>query len=220
MKGISAVWRHLPSHSFGRKNANGLTEYSEGDRNGVMEPHVFTRFRRVSYEADFNFFQDGSASCVYIKEDLQISVKDESRVIAYLNDPKARRLPAVQIIQQFVTLLSKSPLIAILEFALSIEFRADPGIDDFIFDLTLPQQELNAEQEQKVNQRAYELFLESGALEPLKNLTNVKCIEFDFGLISPLPRQEVFEPKPKHVHIINNLKAAIERNWMVEQRSH
>ena len=211
----SAVWRHLPSHGLGRKNVNGLTEYNERDMSGAMEPHVFTRFERVRYEADFDFQQDGAAPWMNIEKDLQISAEDESRVIAYFNDPNACRLPAAQIIQHFVTLISRSPLVATLEFAFSVKFPADFDFDE-LASMTLIQQEV-------VNKRAYELVLESGVLEPLRKLTNVKRFVFDFVLQSASPRHTLFQPKQpkqKHVDITNDLKAVIEHNWVVEQLSH
>ena len=111
-------------------------------------------------------------------------------------------------------MLSRSPLINILEVALSVKVPANYSRVD-----TRSHWELgprDAEKEEAVNLRAYELFLESGVLEPLKKLTNVKRFTFDFALVNHLPQRKLFQPKQKHLDIIDDLKATIERNWVVE----
>lgn len=67
---------------------------------------------------------------------------------------------------------------------------------------TLSQQETeDREKFEVVNKRAYELLLESGVLEPLRKLTNVKIFAFDFALVGSMPKYEVFEPQQKHIDI-------------------
>ena len=222
VKGTKDVWRHFPSRGLGRKSANGLTRYEERDMYGAMEPHVFTRFERVRYEADFDFRDlDGETTPeFYIDNDRQFSDKEESKLISYFKEPTINRLPALQIIQAFVNLLSKSPLITVLEVALSVEIQGDYDFDEYNWNGILPQEDVNGSLMQKaVNNRAYEIMLENGVLEPLRQLTNVKCFVFDFTLPGSLPRHEVFHPQQRHVDIIEDLKAAIEHNWVVGQDS-
>ena len=118
---------------------------------------------------------------------------------------------ALYVIQEFVDMLSKSPLINILEVALSVKVPVDYSRVD-----TRESGTRYAEKEEAVNLRAYELFLESGVLEPLKKLTNVKRFTFDFALVNHLPQRKLFQPKQKHLDIIDDLKATIERNWVVK----
>ena len=217
VKGSRHVWRHHhhPSDDLERKNANGIQNFGKPGSGGRMEPHVFTRFQRIRYEADFNYC-DGHASpeiYMYVHKDHHISDVDETHAITYFKDATACRPPAALIIQEFVDLLLDSPLINLLEVALSVEIEANYipihhiG-DDGTFSLTK-----YSELQEVVNKRAYELFLESGALEPLKKLTNVKCFRFDLALVSYLPQRKLFQPSQKHLGIINDLKTAIERNF-------
>lgn len=62
VQGSNTVWRHPPFSGFGRRNANGLTIYNGPQGKGDLEPHVFTQFERLCYQADFNFRgYDGAA---------------------------------------------------------------------------------------------------------------------------------------------------------------
>ncbi len=215
VKGTRYVWRHLPSRGLGRKNANGLTRYEESDMYGAMEPHVFTKFERVRYEADFNYCDIGREWFpeFYIDKDSQFLDEEASKVIANFKEQ------TMKIIQAFVNLLSKSPLIKVLEVALSVEIKLE-DFDEYNDDGISPRQQAKGRLKQKaISTRAYELMLENGVLEPLRQLTNVKSFVFDFTLPGSIPKHEVFHPQQKHVHIIRDLKAAIEHNWAVGQDS-
>lgn len=189
---------------------------------GAMEPHVFTKFERVRYEADFNFrdLEGDITPELYVDKDFQFSGEEESEVVAYFKKPAINRLPALQIIQAFVNLLSKSPLITVLEIALSVEIQADYGPNEYNGNGISPQQKAKSRLKQKaVNNRAYELMLENSILEPLRQLTDVRCFVFDFTLPGSIPKHDVFHPQQKHIDIIKDLKAAIEHNWAVGQGS-
>lgn len=70
--------------------------------------------------------------------------------------------------------------------------------------------------EDAANERATELFLESGVLNPLRDLSNVQTFSL---MINTFARGgEFMEPKEKHLKIIGDLQAAIEKNWLVKQR--
>lgn len=79
------------------------------------------------------------------------------------------RVSATQVIQSFVDLLSTSPLITFLEFSLSVEtypsYDFDDDSDDDCF---LGNSKKDVENDEAVSTRYYELFLDSGVLEPLK----------------------------------------------------
>ena len=98
---------------------------------------------------------------------------------------------------------------------------ADDGLyyfDKYSENDTLSQQETeDREKFEVVNKRASELLLDSGVLEPLKNLASVKIFAFDFALVGSMPKYEAFEPQQKHIDIIKDLKAAVEHNWAVGQ---
>ena len=181
---------------------------------GTIRPHIFTRFQKVRYEAGFDLWQDMASPELRISDDFQISTEDETRLVTYFKDATARDIPALYLIQEFVDMLLKSPLINILEVALSVKVPPDHSSLDFRRDGQLGP--VGSAKVEAVDSRAYELFLESGVLEPLKKLTNVKRFTFDFALVNYLPQRKLFQPKQKHLDIIDDLKTSIERNWIVK----
>ena len=186
----------------------------DSDWRGAVRPYIFTRFQKVRYEAGFDLWADSAPPNMYIGKDLKTLNADETRLVTYFKSAQACKIPALYVIQEFVDMLSKSPLINILEVALSVKVPANyldsDSSSNRVFDYEA------VKKEEAVNLRAYELFLESGVLEPLKKLTNVKRFAFDFALVDHLPQRKLFHPKQKHLDIVDDLKATIERNWVVK----
>ena len=60
------------------------------------------------------------------------------------------------------------------------------------------------------NERAMELFLESGLLTPLEKLSNVRSFEFEFTALDF--DCEIYKPTFKH-EMLNDLKQKVERNY-------
>lgn len=125
------------------------------------------------------------------------------------------------IIQNFVDLLSNSPLIRHLEFILSVEVSCKNSIDYSSWD---SDEESESEQDAKdtekmevADERATELFLESDVLDSLRQLSNVKCFSLE---IETMRGYRFMEPKQKYVNMIADLKEAIENNWVVKHGPH
>ena len=198
------VWRHLPSDGFGRKNATGQTIYDKSERGGAMEPHVFKRFQRVRYEADFEFRETCCARQLFI---------------THLKSATDCHLAPFQIVQEFVKLISNSPRIEHLEVALGVELEPDFGSGDGSFEgESWAHEDLKHEVKNDVlNRRAYELLLESFVFEPLKNLVNVNYFDFDLAFVNFLPQRILFQPKQKHLDIIDDLKMYIECCELVDE---
>ena len=175
----------------------------------TVRPPKFTRFQKVRYEAGFTLCEHEDPSEMSIGEDFEISNADETRLVRCFKDAD---IPALYIIQEFVDMLSRSPLINILKAAFSVMVPAYYSSVDTRNDGQSGL--IGAEKEEADNLRAYELFLESGVLEPLKKLTNVRRFAFDFALVSHLSERKLFQPKQRHLDIIDDLKTAIERNWV------
>ena len=87
---------------------------------GTVRPRTFTRFQKVPYEAGFDLCRDWAPPEMYIGEDFQTPGEDEARLVAYFKYANACDVPALYVIQEFVNILSRSPLINILEVALSV----------------------------------------------------------------------------------------------------
>ena len=218
VKGPEDVWRHLPSDGFGRKNATGQTIYDKSEMDGAMEPHVFKRFQRVRYEAAFDFRETECTPLIFIDRDFQISNKEEAKLITHLKSATACHLAPFQIVQDFVNLISESPRIEHLEVALGVVPGPDFGSGDESEGESWVHEDLKHEEKNEVlNKRAYELLLEHGVFEPFKNLVNVNYFDFDLAFVNHLPQRILFQPKQKHLDIIDNLKMMIEYSKMVDE---
>ena len=82
------VWSRDPSKSLGSTNTDGQRVYGSGLLNGIVEPHVFARFGRVSHHADFGFQSISITPCLYINDNLSVRAKDEAKFVSYLTTAK------------------------------------------------------------------------------------------------------------------------------------
>ena len=67
------------------------------------------------------------------------------------------------------------------------------------------------------NERAADIFMDSGILNSLQKMSNVKSFEFLFDMMTY--NFDNYLPKPRHVKMIQDLQRITERNWQVEQDS-
>ena len=254
VKPTKKLWRHVPSNRPHSAKLNGQTVYTTPSLDGVLEPHVFAQFEKISYLGVFDFFMDDDAPSLHINNDLRACAEDEARFVSYLTATKSTTrwcedpLPAgrsdndrretlqdvadisisrvvfthpsiANVIQKFVDLLSNSPVIRHLEFGLTIcvkyssssESMSSYGGDS----------ETEAEYYDKdlvADERATELFLEAGVLNSLRNLSNV--MNFSLAIQTEGRVSKFMEPKKKYLNMIQDLKNAIESNWVVKHGPH
>lgn len=250
------VWRHDPSKGLGSTNTSGQKEYKSRLLDGYLEPHVFARFEKVSYRADFSLAFHRHAPRIHINDDLSVRAEDAVKFVSYLTttkrttrwfeDPISGRShhgrretlkdvagitissitvtepsPA-DVVQKLVDLLSNSPFIRHLEVRFYVAFSAGPS---FLEDLSVnsdvdPDSEQEAEnakttkKREAASLRVTELFLESGVLNCLRKLSNVKY--FSLVYATTPDALEIIKLQRKHLKIIRDLKEAIEKNWMVK----
>lgn len=124
-------------------------------------------------------------------------------------------IPAKSI-QRFVDLLSNSLFVRHLEIVLDVEFGDSNLSEDTDFsDDEDPEQEAKEDEKQiAADERATELILESGVLNSLRDLSNVKTFSVTVNTIGR--GDKVMKSKEKHLEIIRDLKEAIEKNWAVK----
>ena len=127
-----------------------------------------------------------------------------------------------EIVKKFVNLLSNSPFIHHLEFVIHVEVTCEADTDsDSSSD---SDDETDSEKDKKdvlkwrvAYEKGTELFLESGVLDSLKDLTNVMCFSPKVATIgrgeTPMKLQQ------KHVKILRDLKEVIENNWRIKDGS-
>ena len=68
-----------------------------------------------------------------------------------------------------------------------------------------------------VNERTADIFMDSGILNSLEKISNVKSFEFLFDTMTYNFDNNL--PKPRHMKMIQDLQRIIKRNWQVEQDS-
>ena len=169
-----------------------------------IEPHVFAKFERLYFHADFDFENAEIQTPVRIDQNHCFVTEHENRFSANL-----RRS---DVIRNFVCLLSNSPfinrLIVHVEFSLTpeFEFRPEP--------LTVEEDASDCQDYSKIRDaidgRAWEVFLDNNMLAPLGTLYNVKSIEL--GPVVPTSK-----PQQHHMKMVQDLKEKIERNWQLSQ---
>ena len=117
-------------------------------------------------------------------------------------------------------LLSTSSFIRDLEIHLDISVGCAtwydeiyPGEDEYWEQRATLDQRTGA-----ANERATELFLESGVLDPLRKLSNVKG--FSLKIYTQGLDGLIMRPKEKHSCMMESLKEVIENNWHVKHGSY
>ena len=83
------LWRHAPSNKLHSAKLNGRKMYTTPSLDGVLEPHVFGQFRKISYDAVFDFFMDDDAPSLSINDELHACAEDEHKFVSYLMTTKS-----------------------------------------------------------------------------------------------------------------------------------
>jgi len=65
---------------------------------------------------------------------------------------------------------------------------------------------------EKGNERATEIFVDSGILKALEGIKNVQKFDINFGF-SHRDEDELYEPKPEHLELFKEMKEKIEGNF-------
>lgn len=197
----NVLWRYDPRNGLGKKNKKGEVIYRSPKLEGLLDPHVFARFRKIRFDVYLD--QDD------LPIDFTLWIDDETLT---LNQEQAedyvrhnKRLP---IIKDFVKIISKSPLITHLNITLETDVEAQSVAivraenfdeddeemegDDETEDV-LDMDAKAARAQYAANKKCAELLADSGLFNPLLKLNNVKNFNFKFQF-QHLEAEE--EPKP------------------------
>jgi len=172
---------------------------------GLMEPHVFARFQQVTFYTDFEFTP--AESHLYIDDDFNIDPDDRARFISFL-----RRSGVFKLL---VRLLSNSPSLHCLSIGLNVEVWAN--YNSHFDDWDESDEERDFKMMGAANERAADTFMDSGILNPLRNLFNVKSFEFMFDMMTY--NFDDYQPQPRQMEMIQDLQRVIQGNWQVKQAS-
>ncbi|CZS91269.1 hypothetical protein WAI453_003660 [Rhynchosporium graminicola] len=200
-----AVWRHNPLKGFGR-NVNGMVVYDSPEiEGGLLEPHVFARFKRILFDANFDFEHT---------QNVELWIDDETNVIRTEDAEKFKALmKKSSIMKDFVTVIGHSQLSS-LEISLEVEVMANSNM---MMQEMLDESDDEADEvEDKIdklmevaNEKCTEMFLDSGVCDPLATLDNVQSFDLTFGLEHREEGQK-YKPLPRHVKMIAQMKKHIE----------
>ena len=67
------------------------------------------------------------------------------------------------------------------------------------------------------NERAAEIFVDSGILNPLRKLSNFQSFDFQFDIMTGT--SDIYQPQPRRIEMIQDLRHFIECNWLLAQES-
>ena len=168
-----------------------------------MEPHAFARFNKVTFQALFKFTYTQSG--LLMNHDYSIDAEDAARFKAFLGRSN--------IINHLVKLLSNSPNINSFSVHLSMEVEAEYYVESDSHDQS---KERDSKFRSWANRGAAELWVDSGQLEPLRRLSNVKSFGFNFDMLDH--NNEIFQPHSKYAEMAQELRDAIQQNWVLKHQ--
>jgi len=201
-------WRHNPLEGVGKLNEKGQTIYdTPATPPGLMEPHVFARFQKIVFDANFDFLST---------QHIEMWINDETFVVNPEDAENFRKiLRSSPIIKDFVIIISNSPKINSLKICLEVELMVSSSL---MMEEVPSDDEEADDAEERVdklmdigNERATEIFMDSNICEPLLKLTNVRNFEFNF--FEDREDDERYTPLEKHVELIREMKETIEANF-------
>ena len=214
------IWRSFPRRPGVKNHPVEKVGYKRSNHlHGTMQPASFAKFERIAFVAPLDFAAEREDAflewpSLFVDDQFHISRDDERAFVACLNGEGTTRPPFTDIFRQFVDVLVKSPYISHLDisFGIEVEVRFDMDSED-------PEDKENEDgwkqrsekyvrNDYVANERAAELTLEVGALEPLKRLSNVRCFALSFAWPNP---------KPKILKIARELKNVVEANFVAKQ---
>ena len=219
------IWRYNPLKPWEQKHSNGEVKYKSSNYTlgGRLEPHVFSRFQKIKFELRFD--ED------YNLED-EMWIDDDTLVF---NQSQAEsykvRMQRSNIIKDFVRIIKHSPLITHLAIVLEAEVEAMSTAIARADDIYEYEDELDADEmsaieakaeeiQDKANEIASELLLETNLFDPLYKLSNVKNFKFEFDFMHrdfKLETSKPYQPQPNTSQIIVAMKNRIEGNFNVSK---
>lgn len=210
------VWRYQPWEDSYATTSSGKTIYDGPERSGPMEPHVFARFQKISFDAYFDLGRHGLIEHVPDLRagfDMASGSDVDLLLVSYLKKTR--------IIKNLARLLARSHLVS--ELALNLNVKVYPYWEDER--MFIPGGGWRTCQ--RTNKRATALFLDCGRmLDPLLELCSVRSFNWKIsvrsdGETSPTINMvdTPYEPEPMHAQILPELKMTIEQNYVAKQQA-
>ena len=77
-KSTGGIWRHDPAMGIGFKDISGHICYESECMDGDMEPHIFARFKKIVFNADFPIDEYGEPPALYVDKNLRGKSENEA----------------------------------------------------------------------------------------------------------------------------------------------
>ncbi len=182
----------------------------------LLDFAAFARVERIRFDADYNFLLVDDSPSLYVDDDFYTSCNDEEELISFMKRTRT--------VENFVSLLATLPRLRQLELILVVEVKPEMDLDseDELDEEDDEQDSKDFEKIDVANERATEIFIECGILDPLRKLSNVQ--HFDLEVQTQARKNDndldFMVLKPKHARIVQDLKKAIELNWIARSSIH
>ena len=169
---------------------------------------AFSRVERIYFYADYNFRLIKDSPSLYIDEDSAICLNDEAELISFMKRTRT--------VENLVFLLATLPRLFHFRFALGVIVK--PRMD--LASSENGGEDLDCLRRRLINERATELFIECGILDPLRKLSNVE--HFDLEIDTEARGTRIYYSglmvlRPEHARMARELKEAIEHNWVARK---
>jgi hypothetical protein len=214
------VWKHDPFHGIGTRQETGEYVYNTPQLDGFLEPHIFARFQHIELDLEFDFeglledLDDDTFPKLtfYIDEDLNVRGADIDTMKSFLQQSN--------LFNNFALVLSHSSHIRSLEMIICVTVAVNFPNKKDLWEPHSPTNEeeyLTAEElfESVAAKKAAEIFLESGVLEPFKQLGNVRTFNVQ---VEDMERGFGYaEPQGAAGEIARELKQVVEERYRLSQ---
>jgi len=190
------IWRHNPLHGIGQRGTAGEIIYDTPEMGGFLEPHVFSRFKHIVLHFFVKFRPRESFDFEPLQVDSQLKLIPDDRV--RFRDLLRQR----NIIIDFTEIISRSPTLTSLQIDLEISVWAAFNENFVTADGRLTDAYYDA-----VDTRAVEVFIESGVLDPLRELSNVD--EASIDVLRTEDTLKILKLEPKYQNTLLDVEFAI-----------
>lgn len=171
---------------------------------------AWSKIEKIHFEADYNFLLIDKSPSLHVDEHFHTHPIDEARLMLFMK--------RTQTVENLVSLLATLPRLRQLSLSLAIEVR--PRLELPFDDEDEEAEILDFKKMSVANERATELFIECGMLDPLRKLSNVQKFEFEVQSESSDDDVDFTALKPKHARMVEDLKGVIEHNWVAKNSIH
>ena len=175
----------------------------------VLDFAAFARIERICFEAYYCFYHIDDSPSLFVDDDFHTSSDDEAELISFMKRTRT--------MENFVSLLDALPRLRQLDLELVVVVKPQMDLDfeDGVDDESLEKMTV-------ANERATEVFIECGMLDPLRKLSNVQHfhLEVQTEACKNDEDEDFMMLKPKHARMVQDLREVIEYNWTTRSSIH